>query len=280
MSPKGYSRPRGLDKTLIPRLRVTLLICFAAVFVLSAVMLIQYYAVGASEEAAFKKLAAIAAGNAETPAVSPVLSNTDEPSSTPQTPVMLEEYMALFAQNSDMVGWISIDGTNINYPVMCTGDDFYLSHGFDKEKSKSGVPFIDKRCSVEPMGTNTIIYGHHMKNGTMFAGLERYEDEEYYKEHPVIHFDTLYEQHEYEIIAVFESQIYRKSDSNFQHYNFLNAESKDEFDEYIKGIKALALYDTAITASYGDALLTLVTCTYHTQNGQFVVVARKSKTEE
>ena len=193
---------------------------------------------------------------------------------------MLEQYRALYKQNSDMAGWVRIDGTTIDYPVMHTGDDFYLSHGFDKEKSKSGVPFIDKRCSVEPMGTNTIIYGHHMKNGTMFAGLEKYEDEAYYKEHPVIRFDTLYEQHEYEIIAVFESQIYRKSDSIFQHYNFLNAESKDEFDEYIKGIKALALYNTGITASYGDALLTLVTCTYHTQNGQFVVVARKSKTKE
>ena len=85
----------------------------------------------------------------------------------------------------------------------------------------------------------------------------------------------MYEQHEYEIIAVFESQIYRKSDSIFQHFNFLNAKGKDEFDEYIKGIKALALYDTGVTASYGDALLTLVTCTYHTENGQFVVVARQ-----
>ncbi len=125
------------------------------------------------------------------------------------------------------------------------------------------------------MGTNTIIYGHHMKNGTMFAGLEKYKDEDYYREHPVIHFDTLYEQQEYEIIAVFKSQIYRKSDKVFKHYTFLNAESKAAFNAYITGVKALALYDTGITASYGDALLTLVTCAYHTENGQVVVVARK-----
>lgn len=76
---------------------------------------------------------------------------------------------------------------------MYTGDDFYLSHGFDKEESKNGVPFIEKRCTLKPFGTNTIFYGHHMKNGTMFAKLESYEDQDYYKEHPVIKFDTLYE---------------------------------------------------------------------------------------
>ena len=238
-------------------------------------MLIRYYASGASEEAAFKKLAAVAASSAEMPVNPPVLSNTDEPSPTPEAPVILEQYRELYKQNSDMAGWVRIDGTTIDYPVMYTGDDFYLSHGFDKEDAKTGVPFIDKRCSIGPMGTNTIIYGHHMKNGTMFAGLEKYRSESYYREHSVISFDTLYEHQEYEIIAVFESQIYRKSDTIFKHYNFLNAENKTEFDEYIKGIKALALYDTGVTASYGDALLTLVTCTYHTENGQFVVVARQ-----
>jgi len=189
---------------------------------------------------------------------------------------MLEEYRELYARNTDMVGWIQIDGTVIDYPVMYTADDFYLDHGFDREESKSGVPFIDRRCTVEPFGTNTIIYGHHMKNGTMFASLLRYEDEDYYREHPVIRFDTLYDHQEYEIIAVFRSRIYRKSDTVYKHYNFLSAESEDDFDEYIRHIKELALYDTGVDAAYGDRLLTLITCAYHTENGQFVVVARRS----
>ena len=115
-----------------------------------------------------------------------------------------------------------------------------------------------------------------MKNGTMFAGLENYKDKNYYKEHSAIRFNTIYSQQEYEIIAVFESQTYRKSDTVFKHYNFLNAASEADFDEYIANIKALALYDTGVTVSYGDMLLTLITCAYHTENGPFAVVARYS----
>ena len=262
-----------LGRLVKPHLRFVLLIAFAAVFAFSATMLILEYAQGAKEENALNQLVAIADNSMEFPA--PTVGSMPA-AIVPDAPVILEQYQALHEQNADMAGWISIDGTAIDYPIMYTADDFYLSHGFDKEESKSGVPFIDKRCTVEPFGTNTIIYGHHMKNGTMFAGLESYKDEGYYKENPTIRFDTLYEQQEYEIIAVFESQIYRKSDTVFKHYNFLNADSEADFDAYIANIKALALYDTGVTASYDDELLTLVTCAYHTENGQFVVAARKA----
>ena len=271
----GYSRLRSVGKALGPHLHFSLYICFIAVFVLSATMLIRHYAAGASDELALEKLKAVAASSTHMPETAPVASDTDQPSPTPITPVIMDRYRELYQQNDDIVGWIRIDGTKIDYPVMYTGDDFYLSHGFDKEDSRSGVPFIDKRCSVRPMGTNTIIYGHHMKNVTMFAGLAKYRKRSFYKEHPIIHLDTLYEQQEYEIIAVFESQIFRKSDTIFKHYNFIDAGSEDDFKEYINGIKALALYDTGVTASYGDTLLTLVTCAYHTENGQFVVVAKR-----
>ncbi len=271
----GYSRSSGAGKALIPRLRVILLVCFAAAFVLSVTMLIRHYASGAREELALKKLTTFVASHTQTPVASAVPGDVAEPSPTPKAPVIMEQYKELYQQNPDIVGWVRIDGTKIDYPVMYTGDDFYLSHGFDKEDSRSGVPFIDKRCSVRPMGTNTIIYGHHMKNGTMFAGLAKYRKRSFYKEHPIILLDTLYEQQEYEIIAVFESQIFRKSDTIFKHYNFIDDGSEDDFKEYINGIKALALYDTGVTASYGDTLLTLVTCAYHTENGQFVVVAKR-----
>jgi sortase B len=242
--------------------RLVVLIFFTVIFVFSATMLTLDYAREAREENALKELAAAAA---------------DGTSAIKTPAAVLPQYRELYRQNTDLAGWIKIDGTEIDYPVMYTPEngDFYLTHGFDKAESKSGVPFIDKRCKVEPLGTNTIIYGHHMKNGTMFAGLVRYEEGDYYQEHPIIRFDTLYARQEYEIIAVFKSRIYKKSDQVFKHYNFLNARSKADFDEYIAHIKALSLYDTGVTASYGDKLLTLVTCSYHTDHGQFVVVAKK-----
>ncbi len=258
-----------------------LLIFSCAVFILSATMLMLHYVRASHEERELKRLAVLIADNTTLPP-SPDGSTPDLPATTPipvqtpQEPVMLAQYRGLYEQNTDMAGWVRVDGTGIDYPVMYTADDFYLSHGFDKAESRSGVPFIDKRCAIEPFGTNTIIYGHHMKNGTMFAGLESYEDEEFYKAHPTIHFDTLYQQGEYEIIAVFKSQIYRKSETVFKHYNFLNAEDAAAYNEYIASIKALSLYDTGVTAAYGDELITLATCAYHVKNGQMVIVARKA----
>ena len=267
-----HSLISNLGKLHPPRLCFVLLACLIVVFVFSVTMLILDYTQGTEEEDELKELAAVVSVGPEIP--SPVPINMPDPSQTLEAPVILAQYREQYKQNADMAGWIKIDGTVIDYPVMYTGNDFYLSHGFDKTESKSGVPFIDKRCAVEPFGTNTIIYGHHMKNGTMFASLDNYRDKSYYKEHPIIQFDTLYERQEYEIIAVFESQTYRKSDTVFKHYNFLNAGSQTDFDEFITNIKTLALYDTGVTASYGDKLLTLVTCAYHTQNGQFVVIAK------
>ncbi len=141
----------------------------------------------------------------------------------------------------------------------------------------SGVPFIDGRCTVEPYGQNTIVYGHHMRDGTMFASLLRYADEAYYRAHPVIRFDSLTEPRQYEIVAVFRSRAYKKGETGFRHYNFLNAQSAEDFNGYIANIRALRLYDTGIEACQDDELLTLVTCDYHTENGQFVVLAKKLK---
>ena len=233
------------------KISLILIVFFSFAFIFSATMIVLHYVQLAQEDKALRELS--------------VSVQSVEKSSA------LQE---LYERNRDMVGWIRIDGTRIDYPVMHTGDDFYLSHSFDKKTSKSGVPYVDKRCTVYPFGTNTIIYGHNMRNGRMFADLLKYEDKEFFTEHPFIQFDTLHEQQKYEIIAVFKSKIYRNSDKVFKHYNFLSVDNPAVFDEYIANIKALALYDTGVTASYGDELLTLVTCSYHTENGQFVVVAK------
>lgn len=252
--------------------RFLLFVCIV-VFVSSASILVWQHVRILREENALKQLVQTK-GSTKNSAL-PSMDTSTQTSAEASASVILEQYDELSQQNTDMIGWIKIDGTKIDYPVMYTGDDFYLSHGFDKANSKSGLPFIDKRCAVEPFGTNTIIYAHNMKNGTMFSGLLNYKSSDYYAEHPIIRFDTLYEVQEYKIVAAFESKVYQKSDTVFKHYNFLNADNQAAFDEYSAGIKALSLYDTGIYPEYGDELITLMTCSYHTEYGRFVVVAKK-----
>ena len=121
---------------------------------------------------------------------------------------------------------------------------------------------------------NLVIYGHHIKGGKMFGALEDYKSQSFYEEHKTIQFDTLTQRGEYEIIAVFKAVAY--SSQGFRYYDFVNAESEDEFNDYIQKCKELALYETGVTAEYGDRLITLSTCEYSAQNGRLVVVAKKT----
>lgn len=190
---------------------------------------------------------------------------------------ILPEYAELYLQNDDMVGWIQIVGTNINYPVMHTPDspDFYLKHGFDKEYSDYGCPYVQENCDVQHPSDNVIIYGHHMNNGSMFGGLEKFKSEDFWKEHKKISFHTLTDKYEYEIVAVFKTVVYTDAPSAFKYYHFVNAETPEQFAEYISKCKELSLYDTGVTAEYGDKLITLSTCEYSRTNGRLVVVAKR-----
>lgn len=120
---------------------------------------------------------------------------------------------------------------------------------------------------------NLVIYGHHIKGGKMFGALEDYKSKSFYEEHKTIQFDTLTEQAEYEIVAVFKTVAY--SSEGFRYYDFVDAENEEEFNSYVGKCKELALYDTGVTAEYGDRLITLSTCEYSAQNGRLVVVAKK-----
>ena len=192
------------------------------------------------------------------------------------TPVNAQRFAALLKRNPDFAGWLKIDGTAIDYPVMYAPKDadFYLHHDFDKNESSSGVPYIGKDCG--PESDNVILYAHNMKNGTMFAGLLKYADEGYFKNHPVVSFDTLEGDGTYDIIAVFREQVHYRDETNvFRYYNYCGKLTEPQFREYIDQIRAHSLYDTGKTAQYGQQLLTLSTCSYHTENGRFVVVAAK-----
>lgn len=185
---------------------------------------------------------------------------------------VFDQYGTLFEQNPDMIGWISIDGTTINYPVMQTPDrpDFYLKHNFEKQYSDYGVPYATENCAIDPQSDNITIYGHHMKSGKMFGALEDYKSEAFYQEHPLIRFDTRAGFGVYEIIAVF-----KVNPEDFKYNLFVNTADDAEFDEYVRHCKALSFYDTDVTAAHGDKLITLSTCEYSRQNNRLVVVARK-----
>ena len=180
---------------------------------------------------------------------------------------ILKKFEKLYEKNSDIAGWLTIDGTTIDYPVMYTPDDndYYLHLDFDKNCR----PFDDRT-------DNVLIYGHNMKSGIMFRELLQYEDESFYKKHKNIKFDTLYETGTYEVIGAFRSEIYPDDDTEHYHYyEFFNAADKAEFDEYIDFVKSNTSYDSGVTAEYGDELITLSTCASHTEDGRFVVVARR-----
>ena len=187
---------------------------------------------------------------------------------------VLAKYQELYLQNEDMVGWISIAGTTINYPVMQrrNNPNFYLKHNFEKEYSDLGTPYVQENCDIAE-SDNLVVYGHHIKGGKMFGALEDYKSKSFYEEHKTIQFDTLTEQAEYEIVAVFKTVAY--SSEGFRYYDFVDAENEEEFNSYVGKCKELALYDTGVTAEYGDRLITLSTCEYSAQNGRLVVVAKK-----
>ena len=191
-------------------------------------------------------------------------------------PDILPEYETLYNKNKKLIGWLKIDDTNIDYPVMQTSDNtYYLDHNYNQEYDKNGSIFLDYNCSVYPRSTNMIVYGHHMKSGNMFGNLQKYAKESYGEKHSIITFDTIYEKAQYQVMYVFRSQVYNEDDIVFKYYQFIEANSETEFDSYMQEMSALSLYDTGVTAEFGDSLLTLSTCDSSQTDGRFVVVAKR-----
>ena len=203
------------------------------------------------------------------------------------TPTMREYY----EKNNDCVGWLKVDDMVIDYPVMQTPDneDYYLDRDFDKNESSAGSLIMDTDSIVgdgtleqdykdgTKPSTNLIIHGHNMRNGSMFGDLDKYRKQDFEKKHSIIKFSSLYEDREYEIVSVFLSQVYRKDQDVFKYYKFFQADTKEEFDDFYTNIKKLQLYDTGVTAEFGDEFITLSVCAYHVENGRLVVVGKRIK---
>jgi len=184
----------------------------------------------------------------------------------PQIPDKVLEYRDL---NEDTIGYISIEGTVIDYPVMYSGDnEFYLNNDFNKQRSYYGAIFLDYRCDVYNMAKtkNIILYGHRMKDGSMFRSLVYYFEKDFFDSHRIVRFDTLAGTMEWEVFAIYEASI---------NFYYIDTEFSNEIEwlKFIRYCQSLSLYETDTVLNPEDILLTLSTCSTD-KDHRVVVMAR------
>lgn len=271
-----------MKKTLYAALIVVLLIVFG----ISAFFVGRYVLEGKQQAQRFDELAQ---KKEQATATTPPPQQTEPAETTPEStatvpeaptaptePTILPEYAELYEMNPDMVGWIKIEGTKVDYPVMQTPEqtDFYLHKSFDKTYSDRGCIYVREVCDVTDPSDNVTIYGHNMLDGSMFAALHKYESKEFWEENNLIFFDTLTERHTYKIFAVFKTSA--NVGEGFSYHQFVDAANEQEFDQFVSTCKELSkkyYYDTGITPVYGDKLICLSTCEYTLGDNSRLVVA-------
>jgi len=244
-----------------------------AAFGVSAFMVGNYLIDGKKQANRYDELSSIAA-SAQTETEKPA-ETTDATAETtePTEPGMLPGYKEIYEMNNHVVGWIKMEGTQMDYPVMQTPDspDFYLYRNFDKEDSARGSIYAREVCDVNEPSDNITIYGHNMADGSMFACLNSYVNKSAWDNNSLIFFDTLNEYHTYKIFAVFKTSA--NLGQGFTYHQFVDAADEEEFNEFVSTCKKLAFYDTGVTPVYGDKLICLSTCEYTLDNGRLVVAA-------
>lgn len=198
----------------------------------------------------------------------------DDTQATGETKEFSVNYDGLRRINSDIVGWIRIPDTTVNYPMMQTTDnDYYLKHTFERKTNIAGSIFLDKRNSPDFSDKNTIIYGHHIKNGKMFADLRHYTEESFFQEHPIIYLNTPEEGNvEYEIFSFYLTGEYRDTYGKTYSYQFTD---DAEYQEYLDMIVAQSQYDTGVSVCVQDSIITLSTCTNRTDDERYILHAKK-----
>ena len=214
----------------------------------------------------------------EHPTEGPEDQPTEEPPTeeTSADPTPLQRYLPLYELNPDFFGWITIEDTRIDYPVMFNAKNplAYLGHDFYGKVSYAGVPFLDSDC--DPNGDFYLVYGHRMNSGAMFSDLVKYEESDFWETHPTFSFDTLYEERTYEVVMAIKARVLNRGEKNgFRYYNYTSLDTEEEFEEFMDQARELSCYDTGVEATYGDELLVLSTCYHYTTNGRFVLIAKR-----
>ena len=269
----------------------TIVIALGVVFVVSACFLADYIIESIEQKNQYNDLADLVEQHRPTPPT----GNTDptkggettEPATPPlvfvdvvnpntgETVKVLQEYAQIYALNPDLVGWIRIPGTRVNYPVMQTPDrpDYYLDKDFYGEPARQGAIYAREVCDVNKPSDNITLYGHHMQDGSMFADIMNYQHKDFYNEHKYIYFDTLIEHHVYEVIASFKTTA--SVGQGFKYHSYVDFSDEDQFAAFMRMVKGYDFFDTGLTAEYGDKLICLSTCEYTLVNGRQVVVAKR-----
>lgn len=262
-----------MSKKLLFTVTVILLVI---AFSVSAFMVGKYVIEGKKSEDRFAELAqqASAAATTEAPTeATKAVTEATEATTAPTEPKMIAGYEEIYNQNNDLVGWIKLEGTRLNYPVMQTPDDpnYYLYRDFDKKDSTRGSIYAWGDADINMPSDNITIFGHNMADGSMFNCLGAYTSKHAWENNPLIIFDTLYEYHTYKIFAVFKTSA--NVGQGFSYHKFVDAANEEEFNDFVAKCKDLSFYDTGITPVYGDKLIALSTCEYTLDNGRLVVCA-------
>ncbi len=192
-------------------------------------------------------------------------------------PVDLQlKYAKLYATNQDFVGYLSADGINLSLPIVQTdNDEDYMNKNFYGKSTKYGCPFVTHLNNIEELDMNTVIFGHHMNNGTVFGALDKYKSIEGFKKAPVITFNTLYKDYQWKVIAAFVTNAYEKDDNDYIfRYYFTSLSTEERYSAFLSELSQRSLYDTGVDVLPTDKILTLSTCSHEFTDARFVVVAR------
>lgn len=283
--------------------RLAMLLC-VAVFLFSGYKVVSYYIEAKKEADLYQDLNQLVqdaeqegkdqannqtgSGNGNSSSDGSGSSGDSDTDSKPVDPPLYAEsgrlyrYEELYLQNQDMVGWISVPGTKQGYPVMQTPQDeeYYLRKNFYKKKSSGGTPFLDKDSDLEDPASRIMVYGHNLKSGGMFTPFTKYTKVSHWKKYPTFTFDTLYESRTYRIVAVVQVDITQAG--HFAYYAYDRFSSAASFNGFLQSAKEAALYDTGVTAEYGQQMMIISTCSYHVSGtgGRLAIIAVQEPTDD
>ena len=257
-------------------LSILLIVILLAVFCVSTYLVADYIIQSRKQGQQFDQLSQMVDTNKGTrPTARPTEpSGETVPTETTERQI-LQPYQDIYALNPDMVGWIQIEGTKVNYPVMQTPQqpNFYLKRDFNKQHSDWGCIYAREECDILKPSDNITLYGHNMRDCSMFGDLKQYVSKDFWEDHQLIFFDDLYDYHVYQIFAVFKTSA--SQGMGFEYHNMIDAAGEEDFNEFIRTCKELSFYDTGITPKYGDKTICLSTCEYTLENGRLVVAASR-----